>query len=373
MRDFFITAWRTFLIGFALQYTFGLTPAPAGAAPASLSVPPALSCVEGGSVQIPITTPTAAPVSLPFGYRTTDGTAKAGQDYVALIGNQSIRKRARSYTLTLRCTPDNVSYTGDKTLTFTITSRNTAVAVIANGISTIAVRENEPVPPPPAATLHIEAEAVIEGGIGRAAVTRQGDLSQSLFVNWRTVNDTAVAPGDYGARSGGQTMGPGVGTISFTFPTVDDKDVEPTEQVGIVATAGTISAKGVVPITDNDTVEPPPPPPPGEVTCADGTKLPAGSVCPIMTWLPGTWTERGGYARAMVDCESWGTWKVAGPKADGTYDVVNAKIVAGVVYPVIVWGYAGFGGVGNVWALDLGNGESAYFRESCLEPVRPSS
>lgn len=236
--------------------------ATANAQTATLSIPPALSCVEGGTVKIPVTRSGSLSVTAPFSFKTMDDTAVAGRDFVGLSGNQSVRRGARTYTLTLSCTPDNGTYTADKKLIFTITSRSAAIG-IGNGQLIVTVKENDPAPPPPQAAITVRTIGAIEGQSYRVYVERSGgDLSKEVRFGYSTLPDTATSPADFPARSGTLKFNPGQSQVVWDMPTTDDSEHEQEEQ-GLITVrssdAPVAIAQAEFTITDNDA--PPPPDP----------------------------------------------------------------------------------------------------------------
>jgi hypothetical protein len=335
-------------------------------------------------------------------YTTHDGAgttgAKAGIDYTARTANLTISQRYRQLSFLIPII-NNTTYKGDRSflVNFTLLSGN---AVFPDRSVVVKIKEDEPAPTI-LATLSVDDVNCTES-IGSCQVTFRKDKlgTNNVTFGWSTKDGSALAASDYSARSGTLSI-PTTGlTATALVPILNDTSSENPESLNVVlsgitgATAG--KTTGIITIEDDDPATKPcpdgttvpstaecpivVPPPPGDTTCEDGTTIPAGGTCPLVTWYAAPLAPRG-YARAREACDSTGTWKVAGPKADGTYDVISAKIVGGNVYRVIVGGVEANGS--RTWALELGNGEtwhpslgggpSAYFPERCLEGVRPSS
>lgn len=367
-----------------LRFLILITAALLGASPimAQVSVPPTVSIPEGSPWAVPVTRVGPKNVTLSFTFKTIEGTAKAGQDFVGRTGSQSVRKNAATYTIN-GTSIDDRSFELDESFIVEVTAKG------QHPLRTfVTIRDNDQPPPvecpdgttlppgsicpPPIPTtgLHVgDIEIEEDAGTVTVPVWRDGDLSKVATFGYFTRNGTATAPADFSARSGTLKIAIGAARSSFTFPVVNDTLAEGHETLQIVLTspdAPVVTPIGTITIKANDQTAPPPP-----RTCADGTTVPADQDCPIVAWLPAPLQGRGGYARALSACT--GPWPIGvGPrKPDGTYDPIYPVIVSGVVYPVIVWGADHAGR--SVYALDLGGGQGGYFPVSCLEGVRPSS
>lgn len=187
---------------------------------------------------------------------------------------------------------------------------------------------------------------VSEGSPWSVPITRIGLKSTTLSFTFRTLDGTALAGQDYVARAGNQSIRKNATRYTVSGTTIDDTAHEAQESfVFEVTPKGQAPVRTTIVITDND-------------------------AAPPSTWVPGP-LKIGGFARGKSDCRSDWPFKVSGPKADGTYDPVYLSIATGTVYPVITWGWS-MAPIGPIWALDLGSGKAAYFRESCLEGVQAS-
>ena len=106
-------------------------------------------------------------------------------------------------------------------------------------------------------------------------MTLSGASSQQVTVNYATANDTAVAPGDYTARSGLLTFPIGTTTQQVTVPIVGDTLDEADERFTVNLTnpsGATISqGQGTATISDND------PPPSLSINNASVTEVDTGT------------------------------------------------------------------------------------------------
>jgi len=96
------------------------------------------------------------------------------------------------------------------------------------------------------------------GGSVNVIVTRSGDTSNAVTINYTTSNGSAVAPTDYTSASGSLQFAPGETVKQFVVPIVDDASVEHSETVNLILSGpGTGALEGspftsTISILDND-------------------------------------------------------------------------------------------------------------------------
>ena len=116
--------------------------------------------------------------------------------------------------------------------------------------------------PDTSAALSIADVTVTEGNSGTLnaalVVTLSQASAQTVTVNYATANGTAVAPGDYTARTGSLSFAPGTTTAQVTVPVVGDTRNEIKETLTVKLSGATNAAladsTGLVTIVDNDPV-----------------------------------------------------------------------------------------------------------------------
>ena len=101
-----------------------------------------------------------------------------------------------------------------------------------------------------------------EGGNLVFPVTRSGNTSAAVSVNYSTANGTAIAGSDYTAASGTLSFAAGQTTGTITVPTIDDSTPESTETMTVTLSspssgAAISTAVGTGSIADNDAATPP--------------------------------------------------------------------------------------------------------------------
>ena len=229
---------------------------------------PILSSLAIGNASLPEghsgTTPAAFTVTLSpvstqtvtVNYTTVNGTATAGSDYVAATG-------VLTFAPGVSTRPISVSVNGDTTVeaneTFSITLSVPLNAVLgtASGTGTITNDDTAPI----LSSLAIGNASLPEGHSGTTpaafTVTLSPVSTQTVTVNYTTVNGTATAGSDYVAASGILTFAPGVSTRPISVSVNGDTTVEANETFSITlsvplnAVLGT--ASGIGTITNDDT------------------------------------------------------------------------------------------------------------------------
>jgi hypothetical protein len=214
----------------------------------------AASVTEGNSGTTPMvfTIATSAASGLPVtvNYQTVNGTATAPGDYTAASGVRTIPAGSRSATVSVPVVGD-VRYEGNETMTLRISSPVNATLGTANGTGTIV--ENDPRP-----VVSVASTSAAEGNEGTApmvfTVTASAVSAVPATVSYATTNGSAVAPGDYQAKTGTVTIPAGASTATFTVLVAGDALYEGNETFTVRisnpvnATLGTTTATGPSPI-----------------------------------------------------------------------------------------------------------------------------
>jgi hypothetical protein len=191
-----------------------------------------------------------------FDIATVDGTATAGSDYVGKsIAGLTIPAGASNVFF-------NVAVNGDTAVeaneTFRVDVANVSGAVVADGQAVGTIGNDDVLP-----SLSIADVAIAEGDSGTRLATFTVQLSApaatAVTYDIATANGTAVAPGDYTARSlVGQVIPAGASSASFTVSITGDVAIEANETflvgVGNVANATVTDGSAVGTITNDDTL-----------------------------------------------------------------------------------------------------------------------
>jgi hypothetical protein len=238
-------------------------PEPARAAPSSGTVSFAL----GSSLAPEGTTPHQVVVTLDVGAGNTldagfsvdvvlgaPGSATAGTDFTfstATVSFATDDPDGAIRTVNVAITPDVFDEVDE---TFNLSLDN-----IVGGTSTIGSPSGHQVTitdddPPPSLSIS-NAASVAEGATASFAVTLSPASGKTVTVDYATANGTAVAPGDYTAKSGTLTFVPGDTSETITVATNTDGSVELTEnftvQLSGETNASISDGSGLGTITDS--------------------------------------------------------------------------------------------------------------------------
>ena len=194
-----------------------------------------------------------------FDYFTTDGTAQAGSDYVAIADGSisgTIPAGDASTTITTTINGDTVVEPDE---TFTVTLSNISPnAVASDGVADSTIENDD------AASVSVADVTVNEGdGTATIDVTLTGDTSAGFDVDFATADGTATAGplADYLANSGTLSFAGTDGEVQSITVTINDDfaiegdetfDVNLSNITGGLATIN--DGTGVVTIEDNDSV-----------------------------------------------------------------------------------------------------------------------
>ncbi len=189
-------------------------------------------------------------------YTTSNGTATAGQDYVAGSGTVTFAAGVTSQTVT-------VGVLGDATVepneTFTVTLSNASGATVSRATATATITNDDVAVTPP--TVSIGNASKAEGNSGTSNISFTVTLSKAsttpVTVNYATSNGTATAGQDYTAGSGTITFAAGETAKTVSVAISGDATVESDETFTVTlsnANGATISAASAVgTITNDDT------------------------------------------------------------------------------------------------------------------------
>lgn len=225
-----------------------------------------------------LSTPSATPVTVNFA--TANGTATAGSDYVARTGTLTFAPGITSQAVNISITGDTLAEP-DETFLVNLSAPTGATLVpIINDVldernetinlslstptgavlgvpstAVLTILDNDATP-----TLSINDVTITEGDFGSQnaifTLTLSSVSGQQVQVNFNTLNNTAVAPGDYFSRSGILIFPPGVRTCSLVIPVKGDtlNEANETFSVRLSAPVATLipDNTGIGTIIDND-------------------------------------------------------------------------------------------------------------------------
>ncbi len=217
-----------------------------------------VTVTEGGAANFTVSLSAASTSTVTVVASTANGTAVAPGDYTAR-SNVTLNFAPNTTTQTFAVTTINDT-TAESTETFNVNLSNPSNAIIADAQGVGTINDNDTAQP----SLSINNVTVTEGGAANFTVSLSAASTSTVTVVASTANGTAVAPGDYTARSNVTlTFAPNTTTQTFAVTTINDTAVESTETFNVNlsgATNATIADnQGVGTINDNDGGGPTPP------------------------------------------------------------------------------------------------------------------
>jgi hypothetical protein len=191
--------------------------------------PPALSVSgstvpEGNSgtrtVRFTVTLTPVSGKTVSVSYATANGTASAGSDYVARSGTLTFTPGVTSGFVDVVVNGDTVPEANE---TFSLLLSGPVNATVGTGSASSTITNDDAAG---TSSLSIADGSVTEGNGSsvnlQLTITLTPASSQTVTVSWATSNGTAVAPGDYTAKSTTATFSPGVVSRTISVPVNGD-------------------------------------------------------------------------------------------------------------------------------------------------------
>lgn len=188
-------------------------------------------------------------------FETANGSAVAGDDFLATSGTLTFTPGTVSRTIAVAVTGDSL-FEGDES--FTVDLPMATNATISRRTASVTIRDDETSP-----GIAIGSAAIDEGNAGTKAVSLTVTLTNGsatpVSVEWSTADGTAtVADGDYASASGVLTFAPGETSKNIQVEVSADTRHEPTETVLVrlanASGARIASAEGTLTIGNDDPV-----------------------------------------------------------------------------------------------------------------------
>ncbi len=216
-----------------------------------------LSVTEGAPAVFAATLTNATPGGVTLTYSTLNGTATAPQDYTTVTGTLNfIGTAGEVRTVTVTTIDDNLVEPEEHFfLTFNHPSNPVGIQALQAKATLI---DNDQ------ATISVNDISVSEGvGTATFVVTLSKAVQNEITITYATVNNTAIAPGDYTPVSGTLTFGgthPLTKQVAVTI--IDDAIIETPETfylnlTGLSAAGQTVTvtkSQGICTINDNDLI-----------------------------------------------------------------------------------------------------------------------
>ena len=200
-----------------------------------------------GIVIITVTLDSASVLAHSVDYVLAAGTATVGDDFEALSGTVTFEPGQTSQTILVNI-PNDTVYEGAETFTATL-SNPTGGATLGTNVGTVTITDEGDAP----AIAIADAPVVNEGGELEFTVTRTGDLSSALSVDFATTDGTATAATDYTSATGTVSFAAGENTATITVSTLNDGVVEAGDET-VTVTLSNPSAGAITTDTATGTI-----------------------------------------------------------------------------------------------------------------------
>ena len=202
---------------------------------------------NAGTATITVTRSGGTSGPLTVNYSTANGTAMAGQDYTSTSGVLTFAMGETSKTFTIPIADDAFNE-ANETVNLTLTTTTAGTVIGTQGTAVLTIVDNDPLP-----GLSVNSGSIVEGNSGTSdgtfTITLSAPSGQTVKVNYATADGTAIAPGDYSARSGTLTFAPGERTKTVAVPIIGDTIVEADETFTLTLsnpTNATLAPNGTV-------------------------------------------------------------------------------------------------------------------------------
>ncbi len=184
------------------------------------------SGAEGGARSFTVSLSVPSGQQVRVDYTTVDATATAPGDYTTKSATLVFQPGQTSKPVSVSTTGDALDEDDE---TFKVNLSNQINATISDGSGTGTITDDDPTP-----TLSIGDVRRSEGANPqRFTISLSAVSGRRVQVEYATANGTAVAPGDYGSKSGSVTFQPGETTKTVTVNSVDDALDEPDESFAV--------------------------------------------------------------------------------------------------------------------------------------------
>ena len=195
---------------------------------------PAVAFVESAEwavLWVRRTGPTDKPCSVH--YATTEGTATAGEDFVATSGVLQFAKGKARECVRVKLIDDDVPE-DDEVFTVALSSPSLGYTLGAHATCEVTIQDDDH----PGALSFVDDRPSVNESSKKLVlrVTRTGGSGGTVGCDWHTRDGSAVAPADYKAARGTLSFAPGVTSQLITVEIVDDDEYERDETFQVVLT-----------------------------------------------------------------------------------------------------------------------------------------
>lgn len=182
---------------------------------------------SAGVATVTVTLSSVSQQTVTVKYVSSNGTAIAGKDYIAVSGSLSFAPGVISQTFNVPILEDSLDET-DETVTLTLSNPVNA-GFSGDNPATLTIGDNDP--PPTLSFSSQTISATESAATAQIQVNLSAASSFPVTIDYQTADGTATAGEDYTAVSGVLTFAPGVTTQTFSVTILPDGQVEGAETV----------------------------------------------------------------------------------------------------------------------------------------------
>ncbi len=204
-------------------------------APPTVSSVATLTVPEGNtgdtpfaSVDVTLSAASGRQVSVDF--TTVNGSATAGSDYDLTAGTLDF---AAGQTAASVVVPVNGDIDAEGDETFDVDLANPVNATLGAHPTVVTIQDNDPIPPG-SAVLNVTGATVREGSGGTRTltftVTRSGETTTAVNVDYQTTGGSALSPSDFASASGNLAFAASATTATVQVQIVTDRRLEHRER-----------------------------------------------------------------------------------------------------------------------------------------------
>jgi hypothetical protein len=162
-------------------------------------------------------------------YQTSDGTAKAGLDYLQTTGRLRFAPGVAALTIRIDLLPDTTHETEEMFLATLSNARGPGVRLATQSNAVVAIQDNDPLP---VIEFGAASYSVAEGAAAaNISLRRTGPLTDAVSVAFATFDDTATAPEDYTSSQVTVSFETGVRSQTVMVPIHGDSAPDPDESL----------------------------------------------------------------------------------------------------------------------------------------------
>ena len=208
-----------------------------------------VTVAEGNTATFVVSLSQSSASSITFNFATATGTADS-TDFVSKTGTRTIAIGATSTTITVS-TVDDTDVEPSEAFSLILSGAN--VMFTGNdSVTACTITDNDSAP-----SVQVDDVSINEGDTALFSISLSIVQSSDVTVYYSTMDSSAIAPGDYIARSTMSIITAGNSSLSVSVVSVEDADVEPNEQFLLVidsASVQVLDSTGLCTILNDDVV-----------------------------------------------------------------------------------------------------------------------